>query len=309
MDRRIADLGSKLEESGTKERMAQDEIVGLQELAGVDSTEALRGVIDRSERLKQAVADRSEAIASAESQGDGKGFDELEVECIGVDLDDARSREQVLEKEQSEARKLEQEARDALRDARSQFEGIGGSSVAARAEAARQGALAEIQEVAEHYVRTRSASAVLRWAIDRFRREKQGPMLQKAGELFADLTLGSFENLELAYDNQDRPRLVGRRESGERVAVEGMSDGTVDQLFLALRIAALEDYLKHAQPLPFIADDLFVNFDDRRAEAGLRVLGDLAKNCQVLFFTHHDHLVTLAESALPQPMSVVRLDR
>jgi len=39
-----------------------------------------------------------------------------------------------------------------------------------------------------------------------------------------------------------------------------MSDGTVDQLYLALRIAAIEDYIDHAQPMPFIADDLFINF-------------------------------------------------
>ena len=39
--------------------------------------------------------------------------------------------------------------------------------------------------------------------------------------------------------------------------------------------------------LPFLADDLFVNFDDERSEAGVRVLAELAKYTQVLFFTHH----------------------
>ena len=39
--------------------------------------------------------------------------------------------------------------------------------------------------------------------------------------------------------------------------------------------------------LPFLADDLFVNFDDERSEAGVRVLAELAKSTQVLFFTHH----------------------
>ncbi len=45
--------------------------------------------------------------------------------------------------------------------------------------------------------------------------------------------------------------------------------------------------------MPLIADDLFINFDDRRAEAGLQVLGDLSSKMQVIFLTHHDHLVNL----------------
>ncbi|MEZ4546559.1 MAG: hypothetical protein R3B51_02035 [Thermodesulfobacteriota bacterium] len=40
-----------------------------------------------------------------------------------------------------------------------------------------------------------------------------------------------------------------------------MSDGTADQLYLALRIAAIEDYLERSNALPFVADDLFINFD------------------------------------------------
>ena len=50
--------------------------------------------------------------------------------------------------------------------------------------------------------------------------------------------------------------------------------------------------------LPFLADDLFVNFDDERSEAGFRVLAELAKFTQVLFFTHHPHLVQIAKSVV-----------
>lgn len=86
-----------------------------------------------------------------------------------------------------------------------------------------------------------------------------------------------------------------------------MSEGTVDQLYLAVRIAALEQYLENAPGLPFVADDLFVNFDDERAEAGFRALGHLARKCQVIFLTHHEHLANIAQAALPQPIPVQRL--
>ena len=40
-----------------------------------------------------------------------------------------------------------------------------------------------------------------------------------------------------------------------------------------------------------MADDLFINFDPERSAAGFEVLGRLAEQTQVLFYTHHPHLV------------------
>jgi hypothetical protein len=69
--------------------------------------------------------------------------------------------------------------------------------------------------------------------------------------------------------------------------------------------AAIEDY--HAEPMPFIADDLFVNFDDKRSAAGFQVLNELAKKTQVLFFTHHQHLLDVAHRALGTSVATVTL--
>lgn len=89
-----------------------------------------------------------------------------------------------------------------------------------------------------------------------------------------------------------------------------MSDGTVDQLYLALRIAAVEDAVAQGLRLPFVADDLFINFDDERSAAGFRVLAELARKTQVLFFTHHAHLADVADRALaPAKVSVCGLER
>jgi uncharacterized protein YhaN len=66
--------------------------------------------------------------------------------------------------------------------------------------------------------------------------------------------------------------------------------------------------LQHVEPLPFIADDLFINYSDDRAARGFRVLGDLAKKSQVIYFSHHDHLVDVARNAIGDEMSVTRLE-
>ena len=60
-------------------------------------------------------------------------------------------------------------------------------------------------------------------------------MLSKASTIFNGLTMDSFSRL-LVDSEGDAPRLFGIRPSGEQVDVTGMSEGSRDQLYLALRL-------------------------------------------------------------------------
>ena len=143
------------------------------------------------------------------------------------------------------------------------------------------------------------ASSVLRQAIERYREKQQGPVLERASRLFADLTAGSFVRLQIDDDGEGHAVLKGVRPDGRLVGVEGMSDGSHDQLYLALRLASLESWMAIHEPIPFIVDDILLNFDDRRALAALQSLAEFSSKTQVLLFTHHRHLVELARANLP----------
>ena len=156
---------------------------------------------------------------------------------------------------------------------------------------------------AERYLNKRAQISLLSWAIERYRAEKQNPLLKRASELFSILTLGRYTALLVDMD-ANASRLSGVSNNGKVVPVGGMSEGTVDQLFLSLRLAAVEDAVAGGIKLPFLADDLFINYDDARAGAGFKVLAELAKSTQVLFFTHHRHLLDIArESVAPEVIS------
>jgi uncharacterized protein YhaN len=142
----------------------------------------------------------------------------------------------------------------------------------------------------ERYVRVRLARTILQREIERYRGEHQAPLVVRASELFRELTLGSFVGLQTHYDDDDHPQLVGVRADQRPVGVSGMSSGTRDQLFLALRLATLEEYLERSEPMPFVVDDILVNFDDERARATLEVLARLGERTQVLLFTHHGRI-------------------
>jgi uncharacterized protein YhaN len=97
-------------------------------------------------------------------------------------------------------------------------------------------------------------------------------------------------------DDKGEPILVGVRPNNSRLSVEKMSSGTRDQLFLALRLATLEWRLEKNEPMPFIVDDILINFDDDRSKATLKVLADLSKKNQVILFTHHRQIVEEAKT-------------
>jgi len=171
----------------------------------------------------------------------------------------------------------------------------GGDVAAALADEA-QSVLMAVRSSAEQYVKVKLASRILRNEIERYRQQHQGPLLERASEHFAVLTRGSFAGLRADFNEKDEPVLVGVRPNDERVYVEGMSSGTRDQLYLALRLASLEKYMESAEPMPFIVDDILVHFDDARAQATLGVLAELARRTQVILFTHHARLVEQAQA-------------
>ena len=153
--------------------------------------------------------------------------------------------------------------------------------------AERERTISEMHEIVERYVEMALARDLISAAIDQIRSEQQDPLISRAGELFSLATDGAFAGIETDVDQKGNPIVVGKRATGSTVSVETMSDGTRDQLFLAFRMASIEEYCKVAEPLPFIADDLLVHFDDDRSVATLRLLAELGKTTQVLLFTHH----------------------
>lgn len=279
-------------------------------LAATKSADAqsAREAIARADELRDARHASRLAAEAVVAAGDGRSFDSLRAEVDAVELDQleiawSQARDAVEElTEKREAALLKRQ------EIERQLQAVRGDEAAAEAEGERQSAIAEMSSAMERYVRVKVSSDLLDWALREYRERQDDPLLSGAGRLFSVLTDGAYEALAIDYSG-DSPQLVAKR--GElRRPVDAMSEGTRDQLFLALRLAAVELHLDAGgRPLPFVADDLFTNFDDERAAAGFRVLGSLAARTQVIYLTHHQHLESVARSALPSGLAVVHLER
>jgi len=240
-------------------------------------------------RIKAAIDSIEQEILET---GEGVTIAELEAQADGVDPDILPGRiTELKNKIDDELEPRRTELAETKGREENELELMDGSDEAALLADQAQAVLASIRSDAESYVHVKLAGKILRDQIERYRRENQGPLVKRASEHFSALTLGSFEGLMTDFNEKDEPVLVGIRSGGERVHVEGMSSGTRDQLYLALRLASLEKYMESAEPMPFIVDDVLVDFDDARSEAALNALAELAEKTQVIVFTHHSQVV------------------
>lgn len=280
----------------------------LQVAAGIDDMALLGPAIARSEERRQIEHEIRRIETALREAGDGQPLESLRTEAASIEP----------EQLQVELNRLGTEAGQVVEDIsrlgaqhgqlKAAFDALNGSDAAARAATRQQEAAAGMAEAAERYLRLKTAARLLQWSMERFRQTRQGPMLARASEIFQALTLGSFSRLLVDADSHDSPRLMSIRADGNKpVEVPGLSEGTRDQLYLALRLAALDQQASQGSRMPLIADDLFINFDDRRTEAGLQVLGEVSRRMQVILLTHHDHLVPLARQVLGDGLNVIEL--
>jgi len=183
----------------------------------------------------------------------------------------------------------------AVGELKNQLDGIDGGNKAAEAAEEAEVILTKIKEQARKYLKLTLALKVLEQEIECYRKKNESPLLAKASQYYMKLTLGSFAGLTISYEGE-QPAIVGVRTDNRHTEVNEMSDGSRDQLYLSLRLAALSIYLEASEPMPFIVDDILIKFDDDRARATLEILSEISNKTQVLFFTHQARHVDIAKT-------------
>lgn len=274
---------------------ARQELSALCEEARCANVGDLVGAEERSVALRASQTELARIEKEVLRGGDGASIAVLENEATSVDKDAIDVRLAQLGVELLEAEKDLAEARDTRASALAELRQLRGPSAASEKAEEIQATLARLRDDVVRYARARVASTLLARRIDDYRRKNQAPLLLRAGALFREMTLGRFGRLEADVE-EGRPVLVGVRPAGTPVPSEGMSEGTRDQLFFALRLAAVEASCAAGEPMPFVVDDVLVQFDDDRSAATLRVLAEVASRTQVVLFTHHRQVKTCAEA-------------
>ncbi len=153
---------------------------------------------------------------------------------------------------------------------------------------------AEALEWAREWGRLTVLDAALKRARLVFEDERQPAILQRAEGIFAEMTDGRYRRTRVLMDGSASLEVEDFR--GQRFLAEQLSRGTQEQLYLAVRLAWIEEVdRRQGRTLPLLFDDILVNFDTRRAEATLKVLRQFAAGRQILMWTCHPHIAEAAQ--------------
>lgn len=290
---------------GTAERAAAQAEAALRAIlaaTGATTVEAAEARLALAAERERQQALQSEAKQELLAAADGQSFDmaRQEVEACAPDVMEAELA--AARATQATQQAAAEEAAAAAAQAEGALRTLGNEAAFGEAVQGQQAAIARIGQTLEDALLLHAAGALLEGALERVQDAGDDRLLRRISDAFARLTEGAYPSIASREDDKGVAHLVIRRREfpEEEVAVDALSEGTRDQLFLALRLVAIEDRALHARPLPFLADDILQSFDDSRAAAAFRTLLDFSRTTQVILLTHHHHLAELAAATLPR---------
>jgi DNA repair exonuclease SbcCD ATPase subunit len=150
----------------------------------------------------------------------------------------------------------------------------------------------------------RKALEVLEEASNEIKRDFAPVLNKHASRLINSIT--SCRYAELKVDEDLIPRTTDPF-TREIVPVSLLSGGTVDQMYLALRIALVQTIERKTERLPLFMDEVLAQYDDLRSLETLKMLKDLSEERQVILFTCKSREVELAKSVCKSDLNIIEL--
>ncbi len=140
----------------------------------------------------------------------------------------------------------------------------------------------ELAQLQNEYDAIECARKILKEADEEIQSRFTPELGKIAAEYMSFVTGGRYEGVLL---NRDFSAMAKTKEDTVARKSDYLSAGTVDLLYFAVRLAVCELALPTGETCPLVIDDALVNMDDERYEQAMKLLGEISKQRQVIFFT------------------------
>ena len=146
----------------------------------------------------------------------------------------------------------------------------------------------KIRQTFGRWQRSALMSHILDQVKQNYETKRQPVALAEASRHLERLTQGRYTRV---WTPMGQESLCVDDSKQQALPVEKLSRGTRELVFLALRLALVSSYNRRGANMPIVLDDVFVNFDDTRAQAVAQVLAEIANGGQqMLIFTCHERI-------------------
>jgi len=214
-----------------KRTAAECSLAPLLELAGVEELAALSNKVEESKRVRKVLGQIHDLTHTILSLGDGFPLATLFQEVEGKTPDELAQRSDELARDMDKIGKQIRGAADLAGVSRTNFQALDHGASASEAAADAEMARAEMDVQAEAYLLKRTESLLLRWVVERKRKQTQNPLLVRASQLFSVLTGNRYSSLSV-YDDGSSSVLLGNCADDSRpVPVGNMSRAPLTSSF------------------------------------------------------------------------------
>ncbi|WP_158742039.1 AAA family ATPase [Acidisphaera sp. L21] len=296
-ERAQTDAATLLEAATQKDRDTAAILAAVLAGCGAPDVATAEHRIEAARERSRQDAIRTAATSRLAAIGGGASLDQLAAELAALPTDQFDAERRVAEAALTRARTQEQEAAIALSTLERQYDADAAATGASEAAESEAAIAAEAGRLLDEYLLLRVASGMLGRALDRVE-ESAGPTgVQRIAAAFEAITGGTW-TIRASENARGETTLQAVERAANELPkqIDQLSEGTRDQLYLALRLVAIESHVAAAPPLPFIADDILQTFDDTRAHAAMQALVGLSQHVQVIVLTHHPHLLEIAKT-------------
>ena len=122
----------------------------------------------------------------------------------------------------------------------------------------------------------------------RFREEHQPALLKQAGKYVDQITGGRYDRIMIGEAGEKFFSLRDPTNFELRKMSDPFSQGIKEQVYFALRLAAIDQLDADVERLPLFLDEVFVNWDPQRLDRAFQLVEQVARQRQVFFFTCHE---------------------
>jgi len=139
----------------------------------------------------------------------------------------------------------------------------------------------DVNQLAKEWAVIKTAKEMLRETKRGYRDKYLSKVIDETSDVFQELTGGRYQKV---YPPVDGKPFQVEAYDYIRYSVNELSQGTVDQLYISLRLG-ISSIMSQEHHLPFIIDDAFVHFDDNRIMRMMKIMERMAEKQQVIIFT------------------------
>lgn len=150
----------------------------------------------------------------------------------------------------------------------------------------------QLQSLAQEWLVLKIAHESLRHAKVNYQEKYVNQIIEISSRYFSQMTNNRYKQIVPPVEN-DLFKVISS--SGQTFKVTELSKGTIDQLYIALRLS-IGYVMSEKYDLPFLIDDGFVHFDHERMTQAIEVMNEIAETKQIILFTCNKEIKRLTEA-------------